>query len=167
VGLAGILVAGLGGWRDRISATNLAETARKQQRLAEAYVELIELAEKIGYWASRLRPVMADLDYQPPEPPSLDEQMRVGAKVLAYGTKDVKVKWKSWQQCVNEIVNADLKVRIRLDMSEQHKHYQPKPGEDMSWRDPLTPWGKIHDEYLPAEVRAREALTEQATKELS
>jgi hypothetical protein len=96
VGLAGILVAGVGGWRDRALSRNLAETARKQQRLAEAYVELIELAEKIGYWASRLRPVVTvDLDYQPQEPPSLDE--------FAYGSKDVKAKWKSWQECVKEI----------------------------------------------------------------
>ena len=68
---------------------NLAENATKQQRLAEAYVELIELAEKIGYWASRLRPVKADLDYQPPEPPSVNERTRVGAKAHACGTKDV------------------------------------------------------------------------------
>jgi hypothetical protein len=110
VGLAGILVAGVGGWRDRALSRNLAETARKQQRLAEAYVELIELAEKIGYWASRLRPVVTvDLDYQPPEPPSLDEQTRVCAKVLAYGSKDVKAKWKSWQECVKEIEPLSVK----------------------------------------------------------
>ena len=93
--------------------------------------------------------------------------MQVGAKVLAYGTKDVKPKWTSWLQCVKEIERADLKVRMHLEMSEQHKHYQPKPGEDMSWRDPMTPWWKIHDEHLPAEVRAREALTNQAPKELA
>jgi len=147
---------------------SLAETARKQQRLAVAYVELIELAEKIGYWASRLRPVVTvDLDYQPPGPPSLDEQTRVGAKVLAYRSKDVKARWKSWQECVKEIERADLKVRLRLQTSEQYKDYQPKPGENMSWRDPMTPWVKIHDEYLPAEMRAREALTDQVTKELA
>jgi hypothetical protein len=31
----------------------------------------------------------------------------------------------------------------------------------------MTPWVKIHDEYLPAEMRAREALTDQVTKELA
>ena len=54
-----------------------------------------------------------------------------------------------------------------LAMSEQHKDYQAKPGENMSWRDPMTPWVKIHDEYLPAEMRAREALTEQVRGELA
>ena len=54
-----------------------------------------------------------------------------------------------------------------LAMSEQHKDYQAKPGENMSWRDPMTPWVKINDEYLPAEMRARGALTEQVTTELA
>lgn len=167
VGLAGIVATGLGGWRDRASARTLAETARKQQRLADAYVDALALAATVGYWASRLRPVIAGPDYQPPGAPPEQEQIRVGATVLTFGSQEVKARWKSWQQAVQDIVGADLKVRLRLDAAERHKYYQPKKGDDAAWRDPLTPWAKIVDEYVPAEAAARESLIEQVAKELA
>ena len=68
---------------------------------------------------------------------------------------------------MNETVGADLKVRMRVERSELHKGHQPKPGEDMSWRDPMTSRGRVHDKHLPAEMKVKEALTDQVTKELA
>jgi hypothetical protein len=166
VGLAGILVAGLSGWRDRKTARDLADTERKQTRLANAYVDVLDLSERVGYWASQLQPVDASEDYRPPDPPTMAEQTRVGAKLSAYGSPEVRNLHKTWLKCVGDIVGAATRVRLRLNAAERHQHYEGKPGEDLSWKDPIEPWSKIYDEYLPAEVKAREALTNQVTKEL-
>lgn len=167
VGIIGILAAVFGGWRDRHAARSRAETERKQSRLAEAYVDVLDLTERVGYWASQLRPVSAPEDYQPPAPPTVADQTRVTAKLSAFGSPEVRALHKSWRACVNAIVAADLKVRLRLEAASQHQHYVGKAGEDLSWKDPIEPWGKIHDDYIPAEVQARQALIERVAKELS
>lgn len=167
VGLAGVLAAGLGGWRDRRAARERADTERKQTRLAEAYVDLLDFCERIGNWVVRLQPIVTTVDYQPPSPPPEAEQARVAAKLAAYGSAEVKALHKTWRDAVNEIVRADQMVRLRLQAREEHKGYVPKPGEDISWRDPGEPLLAIHQVHLPAEVKAREALTEQVAKELA
>lgn len=52
----------------------------------------------------------------------------------------------------------DHKVLLRLQAAARHAQHTAKAGENLSWRDPTEPWAQIHDEYLPAELKAREAL---------
>jgi hypothetical protein len=167
VGLGGLLVAGLGGWRDRVATRDLADRERRQNRLADAYVDLLDLCLRVGYWASQLRPITAPPDYQPPEPPTTDEQTRVRAKLAAYGSRAVQDLHEAWHSSVQAIVKADLQVALRLGADDRHNRYSPKPGDDVLWRDPTEPWAKIYDEYLPAEKAAREALIATVADELA
>lgn len=167
VGLAGVLAAGLGGWRDRAAARELAREERRQARLSDTYVDLLDLAERVGYWVAQLRPITAADDYQPPAPPTTAEQTRVKAKLAAHGSADVKALHQAWYAVVREIMQEDHRVLLRLQASKRHEHYKAKAGEDVSWRDPTEPWAKIHDELLPQEAAAREALFERVAAELS
>ena len=63
----------------------LAKEAREQQRLENAYVDLLDMAERVGHWAQRAYPIM---DTNPPQSvpplPSLVEQAHTGALVNAF-----------------------------------------------------------------------------------
>lgn len=70
----------------------LAEEAREQERLADAYAKLRIMTERIGAWAQMIKPMM---DTDPPrpvsEPPGLDTQTEVEAVISAFGPEGVIV----------------------------------------------------------------------------
>jgi hypothetical protein len=99
VGAGGLIIAGLSGAKDRALATDLARTERRQQRLADAYIDLLKMADKIGHWASKVTPIYDTVPSQEPPPlPEVDEQIAVSAKVNAYGSPEVKELLKAWRQ---------------------------------------------------------------------
>ena len=69
----------------------MAREARTQERLANAYVDLLDMAERTGQWAQSVRPMMDTIPPQPVPPlPELSEQARVEALVGAFGSNEVR-----------------------------------------------------------------------------
>jgi len=160
VGLAGLVVAALAGRLDRVSSRKMVREERHQQRLADAYVALLEVAEKIGNWAALVRPALDSMPPRDPPPlPDVDIQIRVTALVNAYGSDDVKTRLKEWRDTVSAIRNADLKIARRLEYAQRGDATGPIA-------DYLGPWNALEDTLRPAETEARRLITEQVAAEL-
>jgi hypothetical protein len=65
LGLAGIGATLLAGKFERGHSQRMADEARQQERLADAYVRLLVLVERVGQWAQMVMPLM---DTDPPQP---------------------------------------------------------------------------------------------------
>lgn len=167
VGLAGVLLAGLSGWRDRKHAKDLAERDRKQRRLEDAYLGMMVMCDKVGNWCARVCPVVANGQDSPPFP-DLDTQILARSKLNAYGSDTAKAAFETWMETVNQVIRADRLIGLRLAASKGHESaasVQP-PGTDRSYMDYLTPWQQLESELRPAEVQYRKALTQVLAGEL-
>lgn len=158
-------VTGLSGWRDRAHQKAMADTERKQARLAEAYVALLDHVAKVSYWAQKLRPVV---DTNPPQPlppvPDFDASAAVMARVDAYGSDRVTELTHEWDAAVKAIMRADFLVGMRRKLLDEHPIQPGSPREE--WHDWMTPWHELDSVLKPAEVAAREALKDQVAAEL-
>ncbi len=65
-----------------------------RDRRAEAYLDLLDMAEGVGQWIEMVHPLM---DPRPvPDLPSLESQRRVRARIAAYGSRAVKDRMRAW-----------------------------------------------------------------------
>jgi hypothetical protein len=99
----------------------MARDQRRQQRLAETYIVLLEQAERMGQWAAFVRPLMERAEGPRPALPDLAEQARVEALVRAYGSPEVKALVDEWRQTIREIIGADATIRTAEDMVERYR----------------------------------------------
>jgi hypothetical protein len=140
---------------DRSQERNLARTERRQVRLAEAYIGLLEMVEQIGLWAQSVRPVLdSDPPREPPPLPDLEIQRAVYARVNAYGSQHIKKLMMAWQRSVADVRRADWLVGMRQDAARRHGG-APVTGST-EFMDDLTPWMELEDRFRPAEQKARE-----------
>src|SRR3954447_8204415 len=158
VGALGILVTGLtarGGRRhaERIAADGmthereLAEEARAQARLGDAYVDLLSIVTRTGHYADLVRPIFETNPSAPIPPlPPVEEQTRAEALVMAYGSRAVEELFEAWRQSVWQIIRADRTIGLALQM-------QAKP--DHSGIDQLETWRRLEEELKPAQRAAR------------
>lgn len=136
----------------------LAEDARRQARLADAYVELLAIVNRIAAYADLIRPVIDTTPPRTPPPlPTLDEQARAEALVMAFGTKPVEDLFETWRQTVWEIIGADQMIGLMLEERSQGqssgKHY-------------METWNRLETEMRPAQRSARKKLAEAIGVEL-
>ena len=167
VGVAGIFGTWLTGkqGRDRAEAISretlaqerlLANEARKQQRLENAYVDLLDMAERAGQWAQMVLPM---IDTNPPQPvpaelPSLEEQAHTVALVQTFGSDEVLERMKTWRAVVKEIITT---VEL-IKWEEADPATRQRDGQAIA-RVAL-------DELRPQERERREALAKQVAFEL-
>lgn len=136
----------------------MAKDQRRQQRLADTYVDLLTFAYTMGAWANLVRPI---LDTDPPKElpvgiPPVDEQIRVEARAGAFASAEVRRLVKIWRDSVGEIRRADYLLSL---CNEARKR-----GED-SGIDDAEQWLRLRD-LRPIEQEHREALTGQIAAEL-
>ncbi|MET9303559.1 hypothetical protein ABZX66_30030 [Micromonospora aurantiaca] len=132
----------------------LAKEQRDQQRRSEAYVELLTMVERVGQWASMVRPM---LDTNPPRPvpplPELSEQARSNALVGAYASPAVKERYQAWRKVVMEAIGAVEDIEFAL----------ANPDAGLSH---IKPRRELDFKHRPAEGDARRALADQIAAEL-
>ncbi|MDY6998785.1 MAG: hypothetical protein SW019_19485 [Actinomycetota bacterium] len=147
VGVAGIVGTWLTANRGLAHERRLATEARQQQRLENAYVDLLDVAERVGHWAQLAWPV---LDTDPPAPvpemPSLVEQAHTEALVRAFGSEKVLVRMKVWREILREMLALDNVIRV-------------SPGDAAEAR-------RAFDELRVRERDAREAIGDQVAVDL-
>ncbi len=127
----------------------LAGQERKQQRLENAYIELLDVAEQTGHWAQISYPLF---DTHPPAPvpplPTLEAQARVDALVKAFGSTEVLACADRWRTVVLKLIKEDRLIKMGLEHEVEH-----------------SPRGRFFE--LQKEERAtREALGNQVAIEL-
>jgi hypothetical protein len=142
----------------------LAADARRQQRLSEAYVELLEVVGGVGYWSSSLYP-MIDTDPPrelPPLPP-LEKQLRAQALVSAYGSDTVRELHRTWTSTMVQIRAAAQTIgHMRAEIEKRKTDLGVGRFADVE----AAQRQKLELEYRPAEQAAREALARQLSLEL-
>jgi hypothetical protein len=90
---------------------DLAREQRQQQRRAEAYVEILVIAEQVGQWVSSVVP-MFDYGQKVPDLPDLDRQARANALINAYGSSKAIVFYKAWRNAADEAFRAAMDVLL-------------------------------------------------------
>jgi hypothetical protein len=153
VGVAGILGTWFTGSKRLSHERLLAEDARKQQRLEHAYIELLDMAERVGQWVERVYPVFGTT---PPEPipASPAEQAHTGALVNAFGSDRVLERMETWRAVVRKIITTvELVGWEEADPATRQREGEP------------TARATLH-ELRPQECTAREALANQVAAEL-
>jgi hypothetical protein len=122
VGIAGIVAAYRAGERGRQHAQNLADEkhrrdvalAREQRqydRRAEAYVEVLTMAERIGQWVLLVEPPI-DVGISAPLLPDLVEQAHNRALVEAFGSDEARRLFAAWNTTVQEAVKTVQLIRL-------------------------------------------------------
>lgn len=102
VGLAGVIVAGTSGWRDRVHARR----DRQQQRLADTYLDLLELCEAMGDWCKFAHEPGTVDDWD--EAVSQEQERRIRVKVNAYGSPQMRtalIEWSAGFKAVRDAVD--------------------------------------------------------------
>jgi hypothetical protein len=167
VGAVGIVFTWLSGKQGRNHAERLARIGndhvaamareeRTQQRLAETYVALLEMAERVGQWAQAIRPMTDTTPSQPVPPlPDLAEQATVEARVGAFGSIPVRERLDVWRSIVHDIIGKDHLIGLQETDAEQER-----PAVNVG-----VPRLEIHN-ARPKEREAREALAHQIAVEL-
>jgi hypothetical protein len=150
-GVAGMFFTWLTGKQSRDDARAIAKETRDQQRLENAYIELLDVAERVGHWAQMAFPIM---DTNPPKPvpelPDLAQQARAEALIRAFGSDAVLGQMEAWRSVAQQMIVTGELIAMR--------------GVDASVN--LTARQKFAVELRPEERRARAALGEQVAIEL-
>lgn len=140
---------------DRAEA--VAALARVQDRRAETYVQVLQVAEQVGEWVQSLSP---PIELAPPPSPPVPEvaaQVASRARLLAFGSLEVRDLWDNWRTAVAAAQAADRRVRAARS--------DPMPSPEVAVLG-IDARAELWELLQPAEVEARSRLAEQVHLEL-
>ena len=105
VAVVGIAATWHAGKRSGDQTLALARETRKQERLAEAHIALLEMSESVGAWAQSVKPFLDTIPPQPVPPlPPVEVQTKVGARVEAFGSAPVRGANEEWLSAVRAVL---------------------------------------------------------------
>ena len=160
--LSGLVTNWLGDKRDQRKYGHeraMALEARRQQRLEQAYVELLTYLAGHAAWARGVRPLVATaVTVTQAQDPLVDEQAnRVEALVAAYGSEEVLQLLDEWIQRAHSFAAADATV------AEMEAWNKPGQQLDPETRKVLT----AIPGYREAMVKADHAVRKRVRQELA
>jgi hypothetical protein len=161
IGTVTTWLTGMGGRRHARDITRstlrhaelMAAEERHQQRLADAYVQLLTTIQRLGQWAELVRPMVGPTPQRPL--PDLEEQAQTLALVGAYASPSVAALYEEYAAVIKAMLRADSDIR-----REERQGAEVGPGSTTE------PWRKLEMELRPAEITARRKLAEQIATEL-
>lgn len=167
LGVAGIFFTWLTGKQARDNARDLfqrqsehasreARLARSHDRRSDAYVHALEVAEQVGNWCQSVQPMVVTDPPQPlPDLPELGTQVAARARLLAFGSDEVRHLWTGWEDSARTILADD---RYLADMRAESRAEEGPYLMDVHRELTL--------EHKPTEARNRKALADQINLEL-
>ena len=156
--LGGLLSDWIGARRDKRRYEHeqvMAREARRQERLEQAYIELLTYLSRYWDWAKSVRPMWGSIPAPDPLPPQ--DRWRMEALVTAHGSPEVRRLLRQWNERAAKIDNADATIRMverskapsqQLDDEAQREH--------LALRD-----------YKQAMFQTDEAIRDQVHRELA
>lgn len=131
-----------------------ANQERRDQLVVDTYLDLLTMADHVGWWVSTVPDAdNADTAEAPPFP-VLDDQPRVRAKLAAFGSDEVQRRWAAY---------TVVAVMIRKHVEGAA---QPDDGTGTSSNEGTTSSRGLTDEMRQSERNAMRALSDQIAKEL-
>jgi len=133
----------------------MAAEARRQERLEQAYIELLGYLSHHAEWAVSVRPFFETIEA--PDPLPRAEVRRVAALVEAYGSPEVRRLLSDWREHAEKLAEADAIIGV-VERSRQ-------PGQelDAEARDEQ----KAIPAYREAMLQAEEAIQDRVRQELA
>lgn len=135
----------------------LASDARIQERLGEAYLQLLVMVEQSGAWAQAVKPIV---DTDPPRPvpplPEIDTQIAVEAATNAFASAPVRKALRAWREVMTEILRQVQLIDLEKEARSRGEHR----GVDFG-----SPYRGL-TELRPKESEARERLSDHVADEL-
>jgi hypothetical protein len=142
--LSGVLTNLLGAKRDQRKYEHeqaMGREARRQERLAQTYIELLTYLSHYGDWAKSVRPMWGS--FPAPDPLPREERWRIEAFVTAYGSHEVNELLHAWGEHATKIDDADDLIRRveqsrnpspQLDEQAQREHLALRSYKDAMWQ---------------------------------
>jgi hypothetical protein len=156
--VSGLLTNWLGDKRDHRKYAHervMALEARRQQRLEQAYVELLDHLARHDEWARAVRPFVGPVPT--PEPLRPEETRRVEALVAAYGSDRVRDLLDEWWKPAVNIRQVDLLLRSL----EESKSPSKQLDDEVMQEQAALP------KYKEAMLQAHESIRERVRQELA
>ena len=133
---------------------------REQQRLENAYLELLRMTERVGNWAQMVYPVIQTGPLPETPLPSPEVQAATAALLAAFGSEEVRQLGETWDAVVRQMIRqAEL---VQFDESNP-----PQPGDPRLQRHYQNSPRWVIDTLRPEEQRTRRALGAQVRSELA
>jgi hypothetical protein len=154
--LSGLLTNWLGDKRDQRKYEHeraMAMDARRQERLEQAYIELLAYLPHQAAWARPVRPFRGTVQA---DPMSFKEVKRIEALVEAHGSEEVRRLLQQWRECWQKIDDEVAAIGLKE---------KPTPGQELEDEARLMLLGKSG--YLEAMMDAAEAVRERVRQELA
>lgn len=163
-GLAVLVGGGLAyvtGMRQIREGRVAAAVARTQQNKAVAYLQVVQLVERLGHWAQTVSsPTAQPAGVEPYAPYVVDlSNITNGySQLLAFGTAELQTLWDLWQQALRQ---TDSTNQTLLAMRSNAKTYPAGLVDAMRLQ------ARLDGDLRPAEHNARRAFTERVNLELA
>jgi len=124
VGTAGVLVAGLGGWRQRVHDRTMKQEDRRQERLEETYLALVSFVERRIRQVDAIRPIVEPH----PKPPEItaEEIQRVYSLVKLHASTEVSKLLDEFNDVGTNVHTADFAMRMLEDARKLGRSVEPK-----------------------------------------
>lgn len=159
IGAVGIVFTWLTAKQGRESAEQGAANAWTRQQKSEAYVRALEIAEQIGNWAQRVRPIADTIPpAEAPPAPTLEAQTSTSAWLLAYGSASARNAWEAWFSTVNAIQKANTVIGFDQEMVRRGVPSEPQHADQ---------WPALENVLRPAEREARAGFAAVVRSELA
>jgi hypothetical protein len=138
-----------------------AREAREQERLENAYLELVKMAARVGNWAQMVYPTVETAPLPKTPLPSLEVQADTTALLAAFGSDKVRQLAETWEAVVRQMID-------QADLAQWEESNPPQPGDPRLarpyWNSPR--WA-IDQSLRPKEKQTRAALGAQIRSELA
>jgi hypothetical protein len=132
-----------------------ARLARLQERLEQAYIELLTFLSHYSQWAESVRPVIGPV--QRPDPVPQEERWRMEALLTAYGSDEIRLLLQQWGECATKIHDVDEMMRLE----EKSRN----PGQKFS--DRVIDEQQALAVYKTAMIQVDEAIRVRVRRELA
>jgi len=132
----------------------MALEARRQQRLEQAYIDLLSYLSHHQELAWSMGPLS---EMSAPEPLSREERWRIEGLVTAYGSQEVRRLLEAWTRCLMKVQIANMASQLL----EESQGLKPQLEEQAKQEQKAIP------SYNEAVNRADAAIRERVRRELA
>ena len=133
----------------------MAAETRRQERMEQAYIELLRYLSRQWRWARSVRPMWGETDAPGPLPE--EEQWRIEALVTAYGSFEVACLISEWGDRAAKLEDADATIRVR----------EESPNSSQQLDDEAMREHKAIPSYREAMLEADRAIRDRVRQELA
>jgi hypothetical protein len=118
--LSGLITNWLGDRRDQRKYGHervMALDARRQDRLEQAYIELLAFLAHHAAWAKSVQPKLGPIEA--PDPLPRQEVWRVDALVEAHGSPEVRGLMREWRMHAGKLADADITIKMMQERMDE------------------------------------------------